>query len=619
MKLKYNAKMKLFLLLLTMSIFSFACSSAIIDKNAVPNEETTEYNTDVAVSESPNVIEEPKGIKEDISDEPLAEDTEKTDVPEDDRIAESTAEDQNENDTLMDNTAQENINTEYAAVDDDPAKEPETDIVIPEELAEEPQRENVQTEENTPKEKSKTQKTKIADKTIRKFVKNLEKTTDIHTICVYTKDNAEVISRETYVDCTVYTLNCDEEYKLIGNEAGIRVRGNSTAYGGNVSMIRKNQVPYRIKFSKKTNMLGLNDGAECKSWVLVKAEYDLLKNDIAFRLGRTILHEDNYCSDGTLVHVYLNGVFKGVYELCEQSQVNKHRINIPETPKDYTGTDIAYLVEIDNYGEKPCFSVNYNGAAITDINGAEKKFKAMFYSVKSDVYSDAQTKYIKNYVNNVFKVLYEACENGNYYFLNDDNNPVAAKKKKLKVKDENGNLKDPAEVVAESVLDLDSVVDLYLVYEIAKDRDVGEGSFYMYADFSADSTDHRLTFTCPWDFEWAYEGSALGVYAGAFNPDSFAEIYEERSNPWFVLLMKQDWFVERVRKRWEELRTPDEQGIDPISRCMQEEKELLQTYKNDLARQGSNACKKAEALISWTEKRLRWLDGWLMDDKRDQT
>ena len=141
----------------------------------------------------------------------------------------------------------------------------------------------------------------------------------------------------------------------------------------------------------------------------------------------------------------------------------------------------------------------------------------------------------------------------------------------------------------------------------------------MYADFSADSTDHRLTFTCPWDFEWAYEGSALGVYAGAFNPDSFAEIYEERSNPWFVLLMKQDWFVERVRNRWEELRTIDEQGTDPISRCMQEEKELLQTYKNDLARQGSNACKKAEALISWTEKRLRWLDGWLMDDKRDQT
>ncbi|MBO4780968.1 MAG: hypothetical protein J5522_01105, partial [Lachnospiraceae bacterium] len=123
MKLKYNAKMKLFLLLLTMSIFSFACSFAIIDKNAVPNEETTEYNTDVAVSESPNVTEEPKGIKED----------------------------QNENDTLMDNTAQEDINTEYAAADDDPAKEPETDIVIPEELAEEPQKENVQTEENTPK------------------------------------------------------------------------------------------------------------------------------------------------------------------------------------------------------------------------------------------------------------------------------------------------------------------------------------------------------------------------------------------------------------------------------------------------------------------------------------
>ena len=610
MKLKYSAKIKLLLFLLMISIFTFACSSETIDKNVVSNEKTDEYNTGVAVSEAPYVTAEPESITEDIDEAQAAKDTEEKDMPENDRTAETVTEDQNGDDTPTDD-----LNTENVGVEDVFTKAPETDNVIPEET----QKQSVQTVENTPKEKSKTQQTKIADKTIRKFVKNLEKTTDIPTICVYTKDNAEVFSRETYVDCTVYTLNCAEEYKLIGNEAGIRVRGNSTAYGGNVSMIRKNQVPYRIKFSKKTNMLGLNDGAECKSWVLVKAEYDLLKNDIAFRLGRTILHEDNYCSDGTLVHVYLNGVFKGVYELCEQSQVNKHRINIPETPKDYTGTDIAYLVEIDNYGEKPCFSVNYNSASITDINGAEKKFKAAFYSVKSDVYSDAQTKYIKKYVNNVFKVLYEACENENYYFVNDNNDPVTAKKKKLKVKDENGNLKDPAEVVAESVIDLDSAVDLYLVYEIAKDRDVGEGSFYMYADFSAESTDQRLTFTCPWDFEWAYEGSALGVYAGAFNPDSFAEIYEERSNPWFVLLMKQDWFVERVRNRWEELRTIDEQGTDPISRCMQEEKELLQTYKNDLARQGSNACKKAEALISWTEKRLRWLDGWLMDDKRDQT
>ena len=582
MKTKYSAKMRIFLFLLMICITAGACSENMEDM--MPEDETVnsdDIGQDITAAPSDTVL---PTVEED------AEDITVTDIPDED------VPDENEPVTVIPDK------------DVPGAETPEEDITVTPE------------EKNSSKEVSKAQKTKIADKTIRKFAKNLEKTTDIPTILVYTEENAEVVSREDYVNCTVYTINCEDEYRLFGSAAGIRVRGNSTAFGGNVGMIRKNQVPYRIKFDKKTNLFGLNDEAECKSWVLLRAEYDLLKNDIAFRLGRTIIHEDNYCSDGMPVHVYLNGTFKGVYELCEQSQINKNRINISETPKDYEGTDIGYLVEIDNYGEKPNFTVNYAKATVTDDNGVTKQFKTKFYSVKSDVYSTKQTQYIKKYINNVFTVLYEACENGNYYFLDKNNDLVAAKQKKLKVKDENGNLKDPAEVVAEKVIDLDSVVDLYLIYEITKDRDVGEGSFYMYADFSAESEDHRLTFTCPWDFEWAYEGSSSGKYAAVFNTESFVETFEERSNPWFILLIKQDWFKERVIRRWTELRTADEEtGTDPISKCFEEERELLNKYNKDLAREGNNACKKAENLITWTEKRIKWLDGWLIDDQRDQT
>ena len=587
MKTKYSAKMRIFLFLLMICITAGACSENMEDM--MPEDETVnsdDIGQDITAAPSDTVL---PTVEED------AEDITVTDIPDED------VPDENEPVTVI----------------------PDKDVPVAETLEEDITVTDITVtpeEKNSSKEVSKAQKTKIADKTIRKFAKNLEKTTDIPTILVYTEENAEVVSREDYVNCTVYTINCEDEYRLFGSVAGIRVRGNSTAFGGNVGMIRKNQVPYRIKFDKKTNLFGLNDAAECKSWVLLRAEYDLLKNDIAFRLGRTIIHEYNYCSDGMPVHVYLNGTFKGVYELCEQSQINKNRINISETPKDYEGTDIGYLVEIDNYGEKPNFTVNYAKATVTDDNGVTKQFKTKFYSVKSDVYSTKQTQYIKKYINNVFTVLYEACENGNYYFLDKNNDLVAAKQKKLKVKDENGNLKDPVEVVAEKVIDLDSVVDLYLVYEITKDRDVGEGSFYMYADFSAESEDHRLTFTCPWDFEWAYEGSSSGKYAAVFNTESFVETFEERSNPWFILLIKQDWFKERVIRRWTELRTADEEtGTDPISKCFEEERELLNKYNKDLARQGNNACKKAENLISWTEKRIKWLDGWLIDDQRDQT
>ena len=454
-----------------------------------------------------------------------------------------------------------------------------------------------------------------AEKDIKKFIKNLEKNTIIPTVCVYTEGGAEVVSREDYVDCAVYTLNCDKEYKIAGDTAGIRVRGNSTAYGGNVAMIRANQVPYKLKFDSKINMFGLNDDAKCKKWVLIKAEDNLLKNDIAFRLGRTILHDYNYCSDGILVHMYLNGKFMGIYELCEQSQVNKNRINISEPKENYKGVDIGYLVEIDNYGEKPFFRIYYENATVKDLDGRQKKFKSAVYSVKSDVYSDDQTQFIKDYINKVFKIVYEACEHQKYYVLDENNELVKAKKKFLKQTDADGNPIDPAEIVINSVMNLESVADIYLVYEIAKDRDVGEGSFYMYADFAPESQDSRLTFTCPWDFEWAFGGPADEIYAALFNTEDFARVYEERSNPWFILLMKQDWFKKKVSDRWRELRTaPAGKKNDAITLCMKEESEMLETYSADLGKISSNQVKSAKYLIDWVNKRIKFLDGWLLDD-----
>lgn len=94
-----------------------------------------------------------------------------------------------------------------------------------------------------------------------------------------------IASRKKYTSCVVDVFNCDEKLEINEASAGIKVRGNSSAYYGDVSQILANKVPYRIKFDKKTNMLGLNNGAECKSWVLLKSDWDLIRNDIAFRLA----------------------------------------------------------------------------------------------------------------------------------------------------------------------------------------------------------------------------------------------------------------------------------------------------------------------------------------------
>lgn len=449
-----------------------------------------------------------------------------------------------------------------------------------------------------------------ASSSIKQLLDKLEDSTTIPTVVVYTKNSAEVVSRTTYVQCEVYTINCDDVYKLDGAKGGIRVRGNSTAYEGNVEMIRKNQVPYRIKFDKKQRMFGLNSDAECKSWVLLKGEYDLLKNDLAFRMGRNFLRNGNFCSDGILVHMYLNGKYAGIYELCEQHQVNKNRVNIYETPEGYTGIDTGYFVELDNRYEQPYFRVDYDGnPKVTDLNGVTQTITSDAYTIKSDFYSDEQKKFISKYINNCFKIIYRACEKGKYYVFDENYDLVKAKKKQLNKTDKDGNAIPAAEIVADMAVDLDSFVDVFLIYELTMSRDVGEGSFFMCADFSDKNNIKKLTFTCPWDFEWSMMGETTGSYARTFNNASFAKVNGERSNPWYVVLIKQDWFMKRVKQRWTALRTPKgKKNISTVEKCLNQERSILKKYKTDLCKGGSGAYASAEGLLSWVEKRIKWMD-----------
>ena len=179
------------------------------------------------------------------------------------------------------------------------------------------------------------------------FKKKIRSESKIPVISVTTAPDDMIASREKYTSCVVDVFNCDEKLEINEASAGIKVRGNSSAYYGDVSQILANKVPYRIKFDKKTNMLGLNNGAECKSWVLLKSDWDLIRNDIAFRFGRTIMGDSNFCSDGQLVHLYVNEEFQGVYELCEQCQINPNRVDISEPEEGCTDSDIGYYLELD--------------------------------------------------------------------------------------------------------------------------------------------------------------------------------------------------------------------------------------------------------------------------------
>ena len=426
------------------------------------------------------------------------------------------------------------------------------------------------------------------------FKKKIRSESKIPVISVTTAPDDMIASREKYTSCVVDVFNCDEKLKINEASAGIKVRGNSSAYYGDVSQILANKVPYRIKFDKKTNMLGLNNGAECKSWVLLKSDWDLIRNDIAFRFGRTIMGDSNFCSDGQLVHLYVNEEFQGVYELCEQCQINPNRVDISEPAEGYTDTDIGYYLELDNYAtsdeDNHYISMDYENATVTDINGETRQFVPAEYSIKNDLYSQNQIDFIDKYLNNLFKIVYEACENGKYYKF-----------------DENYDLVDSdvttAEEAVSAVMDIDSVRDMYILYEIVHDYDCGEGSFYMCVDLSKDSKCPKLKFTSPWDFNWAYNDSTEKYYAGAFTDKNFVAKKGDRSNPWFIILCKQDWFMATVKEKWTEM---SQEKL--LQGCIKTEREYLKEYDADLRKGEEWGPDSAEDLFNWIENRIYWVN-----------
>lgn len=326
-----------------------------------------------------------------------------------------------------------------------------------------------------------------------------------------------------YIDCKVTVDNCADEDLRTDLVAQIKVRGNYTS--------TYDKKPFRIKLNKKSNLLGLNNGAECKSWVLL-AEYkdaSFMRNAVSMYLAKKILGTDGYySSDYRYVSLYVNGNYEGIYGLAEQQQINKNRINITEANEGYQGTDIGYFMEYDGYyyNEKDteAFLMNYYGTSSVGTSGI---------TIKSDVYSVEQRDFAKKYLENVYKIMYSAVNKQIYYEFNDDYSGLVTT-----------DLTDAKQVI-EKAVDVQSLVDMYILQEIACDPDAGWSSFFFDVDFS-ENGDKILRFQAPWDFDSAYGHKKGCVESGK------GEYIRRCSNPWLTVLAETDWFQEMVRAKWRE-------------------------------------------------------------------
>ena len=294
-------------------------------------------------------------------------------------------------------------------------------------------------------------------------------------------------------DIKIYNPDWTVDYE---GPTSIRGRGNSTwGYP---------KKPYALKLDSKGEILGM---PKHKRWVLLANWMDrtLLRNSVSFELSsRSGLA---YTPRGQFVEVFINGVHKGNYFLCEHIKVDENRVNIDELDEDET--DGGYIMELDVY---------YDEAY---------KFKSpvrnLPYMFKDpDEVNDAQFNFIKDYVSNLEDALY-------------DDSRFAS-----------GEYMD--------YIDSESFADWWIVMELTGIWEPNHPkSTYMHKDKGG-----KLTMGPVWDFDWeTYKISprfrikdAL-YYKRLFEDQRFVTLVKER---WSTLKPAFETLPDHIRSEAEKIR-----------------------------------------------------------------
>ena len=360
---------------------------------------------------------------------------------------------------------------------------------------------------------------------------------------IVTNDGGDVTSKDYYKSCSVTLENCPEPMRFSGISASIRVRGNSTAV--------TEKKPFRLKFDKKRNVLGLNGGSKCKSWCLMADYYDysLMRNSLSFRMASELLDGYSFASDCTWVEVYLNDEYRGVYLLCEQTQINPNRVDIYEKADDETGVELGYLMvgQGGRTDEPNTISISYGGMPVTDLNGSTHSFGGGNFSLSSGDYTQEQINFCAKVVGNIARLCYYAIIENQYYEL--DANWELTPKTSFTGKTD---AEKQIETIA-AYVDIESALRIYMTDEIVKNLD--SGTFNMYIDLSPNGA-KKLTFGPPWDYDFALANtkydtthSIKGLYAANFSVSDGMRV-----NTWFVLFCQAEWFRDMCKPIWLEHR-----------------------------------------------------------------
>jgi len=307
--------------------------------------------------------------------------------------------------------------------------------------------------------------------------------TGLPILYLNTQYGAKILSKEDYVKATVTLHDGDEVTDEL--PCNVRGRGNTTWYWP--------KKPYALKMDAKTSFFGF---PAHKRWVLLANFLDrtMMRNLIAMRVSSmTSLAWTPRCRSVELV---LNGAHQGTYLLIEQVKVDKNRVNVKD----------GYLLESDFHYDNKVQWMDPHGRSVEFNNGIPFGIK---HPDEDEVTPD-QIQYAKDYVNRVASVIYGP------------------------------DFRDPEKGYA-SVIDVDSFIDYWIVFEVMGNHELGNpGSVYYHFE-----REGKMVAGPCWDFDW-------GILSYNTSPQARNGLINGKAC-WYARLFEDPAFRSKVKARYQQL------------------------------------------------------------------
>ena len=375
---------------------------------------------------------------------------------------------------------------------------------------------------------------------------------------------------EEYIDAKVMAslVEDDREKSILGSQAEIKLRGNSSK-----EAVKK---AYNVKFEEELSFLGMDPG---KKWCLISDPFDksLLRPALGFAYAKAIGLEGT--PEACLAKVYLNEEYMGVYTVTEPVECGAGRVEI-----DPENGDFLLERNYDRVEEDKAYIESYEGFRF-EINEPEEPNEEVLRQCGL-LLQEAEEAIVSG-------------EHGKY-----------SKK-----------------------IDVDSFVDFYIFNELIKDIDFGEYSTRYYFK------DGVMYAGPPWDLDLTMGNVSVekdeDKYAIYFTgtieetPDT-DDFYDSAEGKWaeygdyYYWLCMDPWFMEKVSKRWSEIRDITENivldnqlGTNLIDRYMSayssELEEDFDMYRGQLhvsewQTPADTYKENVEMLRQWLVKRIEYLD-----------